>query len=244
MNEVLVNGKYWRSNAKIAETMGLNPRDYLTLSIKRMNLSTRAYNCLNRVGIESMGDLINRSPNDLMKLRQLGGHSLDIILNECERVLSKCSKSEIETDKHMRGGHSEKILEKLNLVVSHVISDMKSTADLEFQEEVMERILFDLSDEDLWRDSSLSYSQAVNLLVQSKTDLFYWNGIVADEIKELSLLTVVCAFFVSTGEMLDVDAVEPDETVGNIDVKKFMDYYDGENWRRLYRWICVPLSEV
>ena len=176
MDQVVVNGKYWSSNVKIAVTMGLNPRDYLMLSVKKMKLDARAYNCLNRSGIESVGDLINRSPNDLMKLRSLGRYSLNSILSECERLLAKRSTGELETDKHMRGGHSVRMLDKLSLVISHVISDMKSNVSMEKQEEVMERILCELSDDMLWKSSSLSYSQAVNLLIQSKIDLKILGG--------------------------------------------------------------------
>lgn len=243
-NLILVNGKKWDPLAKIAETLGLDPRDYLTMPIKKMNLNHRALNCLERSRLESIGELIDRSPDELMRLRNLGQLSLHNILDECDRLLSGENKKELESSKRRFGGHSNAKLLMLNDIVCRVISSMKTNANEEKQEEVLERLLFVISDDSLWKKSKIDYTYALKLLVQSKSDFYFWNGIVSEDIKTMRLSTVVHAFYIITGESPELNVVNSDETVGSINTKKFLDYYDGDYWRRLYRWICTPISEV
>ena len=54
-----------------------NPR--LKQSIEDMDLSVRSNNCLRRAGINTVGDLVNKSKDDLKKVRNLGTKSLDEI---------------------------------------------------------------------------------------------------------------------------------------------------------------------
>ena len=49
----------------------------LDMSIDELELSVRSYNCLKRAGINTIGDLISRTPEDMMKVRNLGRKSLD-----------------------------------------------------------------------------------------------------------------------------------------------------------------------
>ena len=49
----------------------------LEMSIEELELSVRAFNCLNRAGIATVEDLINRSETDMMKVRNLGKKSFD-----------------------------------------------------------------------------------------------------------------------------------------------------------------------
>lgn len=241
---ILVNGKYWNTSAKIWETMELDPVDLYTMSIKTMNLNIRAYNCLSRSRIMSMGELINYSPNDLMKLRNLGQLSLHIILNECDRVLSEYIEKRLESDTLRFGGYSNAILAKLNGIVTNVISSMKTSVDEVKQESVLEQLLLCLSDDSLWEKSSTDYSQAIDLLAQSKSDFYFWRRTVSEEVKALRLSTVVHAYYITTGETPYLNVVGSDETIGSINAKKFLNYYDGEYWRRLYRWICAPFTKV
>ena len=44
-----------------------------------MDLSVRSNNCLRRAGINTVGDLVNKSEDDLKKVRNLGTKSLDEI---------------------------------------------------------------------------------------------------------------------------------------------------------------------
>ena len=46
-------------------------------SLDEFGLSVRCYNCLKRAGINTIGDLAKKTINDMMKVRNLGRHSLD-----------------------------------------------------------------------------------------------------------------------------------------------------------------------
>ena len=67
----------------------------LMLPIRKFGLSTRATNCLGRAGIEYLGDLVNKSRFDLMKIRNLGKEALKEIT---EFVESKGYKLKGESD--------------------------------------------------------------------------------------------------------------------------------------------------
>lgn len=53
-----------------------------TISIDEMDLSVRSNNCLRRAGINTIGDLIKKTEEDMMKVRNLGRKSLDEIKNK------------------------------------------------------------------------------------------------------------------------------------------------------------------
>jgi len=50
------------------------------ISVDELELSVRSYNCLKRAGINTVGDLVNKSEADMMKVRNLGRKSLDEVL--------------------------------------------------------------------------------------------------------------------------------------------------------------------
>lgn len=54
----------------------------LELSIEELDLSVRSYNCLKRAGINSVEDLVNKTEEDMMKVRNLGRKSLEEVLNK------------------------------------------------------------------------------------------------------------------------------------------------------------------
>lgn len=49
----------------------------LELSIDELELSVRSYNCLKRAAINTIGDLVSRTAEDMMKVRNLGRKSLE-----------------------------------------------------------------------------------------------------------------------------------------------------------------------
>ena len=49
----------------------------LDLTIDELDLSVRSFNCLKRAGINTVEDLINKSEDDMMKVRNLGRKSLE-----------------------------------------------------------------------------------------------------------------------------------------------------------------------
>jgi len=54
----------------------------LELSIEELDLSVRSYNCLKRAGINFVEDLVNKTEDDMMKVRNLGRKSLEEVLNK------------------------------------------------------------------------------------------------------------------------------------------------------------------
>ena len=68
-------------NARTAEVMVEKEDDekekVLEMSIDELELSVRSYNCLKRAGINTVEELINKTPEDMMKVRNLGRKSLE-----------------------------------------------------------------------------------------------------------------------------------------------------------------------
>ena len=68
-------------NAKSVDVMVEKEDDQkekvLEMSIDELELSVRSYNCLKRAGINTVEELTNKTPDDMMKLRNLGRKSLD-----------------------------------------------------------------------------------------------------------------------------------------------------------------------
>ncbi len=54
----------------------------LETSIEDLDLSVRAYNCLKRANIHTVQDLVNKSENEMMKIRNLGKKSLKEVLDK------------------------------------------------------------------------------------------------------------------------------------------------------------------
>ena len=72
--------------AKNAETMverEETKRDkYLEMTIEELDLSVRSFNCLKRAGIDTVEDLIARSEEDMIKVKNLGKKSLDEVIHK------------------------------------------------------------------------------------------------------------------------------------------------------------------
>lgn len=52
----------------------------LEMTVEELDLSVRSFNCLKRANIHKVGDLIERSEDDMMKVRNLGKKSLDEVV--------------------------------------------------------------------------------------------------------------------------------------------------------------------
>lgn len=77
-------------NAKTAEVMiekeETEKEKAMSYSIDELELSVRSYNCLKRAGINTVEELINRTPEDMMKVRNLGRKSLDEVLAKLKEL--------------------------------------------------------------------------------------------------------------------------------------------------------------
>jgi DNA-directed RNA polymerase subunit alpha len=58
----------------------------LNTTIEDLDLSVRSFNCLKRAGIGSVGDLVARSEEDMMKVRNLGRKSLEEVKKKLEEM--------------------------------------------------------------------------------------------------------------------------------------------------------------
>jgi DNA-directed RNA polymerase subunit alpha len=77
-------------NAKNTEVMVDNkeegPKVVLDMTIDELELSVRSYNCLKRAGINTVEELCNKSPEEMMKVRNLGKKSLDEVLAKLDEL--------------------------------------------------------------------------------------------------------------------------------------------------------------
>ncbi len=58
----------------------------LSMSIDELELSVRSYNCLKRAGINTVEELTNKTPEDMMKVRNLGRKSLEEVVQKLEEL--------------------------------------------------------------------------------------------------------------------------------------------------------------
>ena len=77
-------------NARTAEVMVEKEDDekekVLEMNIDELELSVRSYNCLKRAGINTVEELCNRTPEDMMKVRNLGRKSLEEVLAKLKEL--------------------------------------------------------------------------------------------------------------------------------------------------------------
>lgn len=58
----------------------------MVMSIEDMDLSVRSYNCLKRAGINTIEDLIHKTEEDMLKVKNLGRKSLDEVIHKLESL--------------------------------------------------------------------------------------------------------------------------------------------------------------
>src|ERR671935_114224 len=68
-----------------AEDESLQSGELATI-IEDLNLSVRSYNCLKREGINTVGDLVQRSEQELMDIRNFGQKSIDEVKGKLEEL--------------------------------------------------------------------------------------------------------------------------------------------------------------
>ena len=76
--------------AKNAEIMIDRPEDkkgkVLEMTIEELDLSVRSFNCLKRAGIDTVEDLISKTEDDMIKVRNLGRKSLEEVINKLKSL--------------------------------------------------------------------------------------------------------------------------------------------------------------
>ena len=66
----------------------------LEMTIEELDMSVRSFNCLKRAGIDTVEDLINRTEDDMMKVRNLGKKSLEEVIQKLHSLGPDLKKEE------------------------------------------------------------------------------------------------------------------------------------------------------
>ncbi len=75
------------SNTSIVVEPTKNKQDkILEMTIEELDLSVRSFNCLKRAGINTVEDLISKTQEDMMKVRNLGHKSLEEVINKLDTM--------------------------------------------------------------------------------------------------------------------------------------------------------------
>ena len=66
----------------IVEKAGDDQSKQLQMTIEELDLSVRSFNCLKRANINTVEDLISKTEDEMMKVRNLGRKSLEEVINK------------------------------------------------------------------------------------------------------------------------------------------------------------------
>lgn len=66
----------------------------LEMTIEELDLSVRSFNCLKRAGINTVEDLIDKTEEDMMRVRNLGRKSLEEVINKLNAMGLSLTKSD------------------------------------------------------------------------------------------------------------------------------------------------------
>ena len=69
-------------NVVIVEKAGDDQSKQLQMTIEELDLSVRSFNCLKRANINTVEDLISKTEDEMMKVRNLGRKSLEEVINK------------------------------------------------------------------------------------------------------------------------------------------------------------------
>ena len=68
-------------NAEImVESVATVKEKVLEMTIEELDMSVRSFNCLKRAGIDTVEDLINRTEDEMIRVRNLGKKSLEEVI--------------------------------------------------------------------------------------------------------------------------------------------------------------------
>ncbi|MEE9400374.1 MAG: DNA-directed RNA polymerase subunit alpha [Dehalococcoidales bacterium] len=94
------------------------PDEKYNMPVEQLDLSVRTMNCLRRSGISTVGELINKKPKELLKLRNFGTksfHEIEEHLGELGLSLSPQIEPKKEDEEHVETTSIETIMETGNL---------------------------------------------------------------------------------------------------------------------------------
>ena len=74
------------TSTTVVEKAADRPDAKLSMTIDELDLSVRSFNCLKRANINTVADLINKTGEDMMKVRNMGKKSLDEVQKKLEMM--------------------------------------------------------------------------------------------------------------------------------------------------------------
>ena len=74
------------TSSTVVEKNPERPDAKLSMTIDELDLSVRSFNCLKRANINTVADLINKTGEDMMKVRNMGKKSLDEVQKKLEMM--------------------------------------------------------------------------------------------------------------------------------------------------------------
>ena len=78
----------------LVERAEVKKEKVLEMTIEELDLSVRSFNCLKRAGIDCVEDLINRTEEDMIKVRNLGRKSLEEVIQKLSSLGLALKKEE------------------------------------------------------------------------------------------------------------------------------------------------------
>ena len=85
---LLMNNKDTNENNQLeAKTQAMSMEPYTNVAIEELQLSVRAYNCLKKAQINTVGDLLQYSPGKLQELKNFGRKSADEVFSTLKNKL-------------------------------------------------------------------------------------------------------------------------------------------------------------
>ncbi len=77
-----LSGEAFAGDSIMVEKDDKHKEKALEMTIEELDLSVRSFNCLKRASINTVEDLINKTEDDMMKVRNLGRKSLEEVINK------------------------------------------------------------------------------------------------------------------------------------------------------------------
>ena len=84
---LIENKKSTKSDRLESKTQSINIEPYTNIAIEELQLSVRAYNCLKKAQINTVGDLLHYSPEKLQELKNFGRKSADEVFSTLKNKL-------------------------------------------------------------------------------------------------------------------------------------------------------------
>jgi len=81
-----LSGDTYAGNSIMVEKDDNGKEKILEMTIEDLDLSVRSFNCLKRAGINTVEDLIQKSEEDMMKVRNLGRKSLEEVIHKLDSL--------------------------------------------------------------------------------------------------------------------------------------------------------------